>query len=81
MTTSPWAWSSPAMSLKTMLPLRPVAALLYSPSHSPARAGRSVGEASSRTGDGADAHATNRIAQDDAHREPGRGVQWQTRGW
>jgi hypothetical protein len=47
MTTSPKAVSLPALSLKMMLPLRPVASLLYSPFQLPTRLLRLAGSAES----------------------------------
>jgi hypothetical protein len=57
MTTSPFAASPDGERLKTMLPVLPVAGLLYSPTHFPASDARSPESPVTVIGVGFDAHA------------------------
>ena len=57
MTTSPLAVSPVGDRLKTMLPLLPVAELVYSPTHFPASEARSAESPATVIGVGFDAHA------------------------
>src|SRR6266480_1769488 len=57
MTTSPLAVSPLGDRLKTMLPLLPVAELVYSPAHFPASEARSAESPATVIGVGFDAHA------------------------
>jgi hypothetical protein len=61
---SPYAVSLTLLSAKTMLPLRPVWMLEYSPSHWPTSELIATGSAMTRTGVGEDAqaHAPSKIA-------------------
>ena len=64
MTTSPLAESPEEDRLNTMLPLRPVDVLWYSPLHLPASEARSPASPVTVMGDGFEAHASATAAND-----------------